>query len=199
MRPVRSHSFYRYYTQRSLCDNLFVANMFQGFGSNDYGKGKIMTIQLGPGGNTALDSGLDHIQVALSWEKAPESAGRIDIDACAFLVKNDGKVRTDRDFIFFNQKTSACGALCLRSETAERQIFDIDLGKIPEEVAKIEFALAIHPQPGRVLNFSQLRAARIEIANGEATSSGIFPRSMSNSCRSAVWLLKHSAPHADVF
>ena len=125
-----------------------------------------MTTQLGPGGNTVLGSDLQHIQVILAWERATERAESIELDACAFLVNNDGKVRTDQDFVFYNQANSPCGAVHLRSETAERQIFDIDLGRIPEEVAKIEFALAIHPQPGRVLNFTQLRAAQIDIANG---------------------------------
>ena len=130
-----------------------------------------MTIQLGPGGNTVLDHGLEYVQAVLIWQNKPDAAP-LEIDACAFLVTAGDKVRTDRDFIFYNQPDSPCGAIRLRSGTDERQIFDIDLAKVPEEVAKIEFGLAIHPQPGRVLNFSQLREAGIEIANGNSVLIG---------------------------
>ena len=152
-----------------------------------------MTVQLGPGGNTALDSSLENIQVALTWKRAGEPTETFDIDACAFLVDSTGKVRTDKDFVFYNQSGSSCGAVRLRSGTVSPQIFDIDLEKIPEEVAKIEFALAIHPQPGRVLDFSQLQAAGIEVgdSNSVLISYSLDPRAHSENALLFGELYRH--------
>jgi tellurium resistance protein TerD len=34
-----------------------------------------------------------------------------DLDANAFMLKSDGKARSDADFIFYNQNRSACGSV----------------------------------------------------------------------------------------
>ena len=73
-----------------------------------------MAISLSKGGNVNLSKeapGLNKIIVGLGWDARATDGAAFDLDASAFLVKMDGKVRSDSDFIFYNQPKSACGSV----------------------------------------------------------------------------------------
>jgi len=62
-----------------------------------------MAISLSKGGNVNLSKeapGLNKIIVGLGWDARATDGAAFDLDASAFLVKMDGKVRSDSDFIF---------------------------------------------------------------------------------------------------
>lgn len=69
-----------------------------------------MTVVLQKGQNIAL-SQENKLHVGLGWEKRETKGAAFDLDASAFLLGADGKVRSDADFIFYNQLTSACGSV----------------------------------------------------------------------------------------
>ncbi|MEU5275954.1 VWA domain-containing protein [Streptomyces asoensis] len=58
------------------------------------------------GANLPVDA--PDVQVELSWA---EGAGGPDIDASALLLAQDGRVRDDTDFVFYNQPLHASGAV----------------------------------------------------------------------------------------
>jgi tellurite resistance protein TerA len=56
---------------------------------------------------TKTNPDLTKVNVELSWG----TSAAIDIDASAFLLAGNGKIRNDEDFVFYGQPTSADGAV----------------------------------------------------------------------------------------
>lgn len=62
-----------------------------------------MAVSLSKGGNVSLsrqDPGLKRILVGLGWHTRATAGAQFDLDASAFLLTPNGKVRSDEDFIF---------------------------------------------------------------------------------------------------
>ncbi|MFI0483744.1 restriction endonuclease [Actinomadura sp. 9N215] len=68
-----------------------------------------------------------------------------DHDVCALLLGHDRKVRSDADFVFYNQPVSADGAVEL--DTATRQV-RVDLARLPTDVSTV--LLVTSGPPGAV-------------------------------------------------
>ena len=82
---------------------------------NSNGGKRIMAVSLSKGGKVSLakvaadagiQGGLSKIVVGLGWDTNRYDGGAaFDLDAAAFMLGASGKVRSDEDFIFYNQKT----------------------------------------------------------------------------------------------
>ena len=73
-----------------------------------------MAISLSKGGNinlTKTDPLLKNIKIGLGWEVRVTDGETFDLDASVLMVKADGNARSDNDFIYYNQKKSACGSV----------------------------------------------------------------------------------------
>jgi tellurium resistance protein TerD len=73
-----------------------------------------MAITLNKGGNLSLsktDPNLTNMIVGLGWDARSTDGQEFDLDASLFMVKEDGKVRSESDFIFYNQLKSTCGSI----------------------------------------------------------------------------------------
>ncbi|KAF4409482.1 TerD family protein, partial [Streptomyces lycii] len=81
------------------------------------------------------------VRVELGWRTGP---GVPDADASALLLQASGKVRSDGDFVFYNQAAHASGAVRHTGKrTAGDQVTDTleaDLGKIEPEVETVVLA-----------------------------------------------------------
>ncbi len=67
-----------------------------------------MALSLSKGGNISLsktDPNLQRVVVGLGWDPRSTDGSAFDLDASAFLLKADGKVRSDADFIFYTPST----------------------------------------------------------------------------------------------
>jgi len=94
------------------------------------------------GGNAPVGGG--SVAVTLS---AP--GGRLRGYECsAYLLGAGGKVRGDRDMIFYNQAVSADGALRLSSSEGEAR-FEVALDSIDAAVERIVFCVTTDPSGGR--------------------------------------------------
>ncbi len=135
---------------------------------------KTMAISLTKGGNISLsktDPTLKNIIIGLGWDARPTDGQDFDLDASAFLLKEDGKVRSDADFIFYNQLRSACGSI---EHTGDNLTGDGDgddeslilkLDMIPYVVQRIVFTVTIHDADKRKQNFGQVSNATIRVVN----------------------------------
>lgn len=133
-----------------------------------------MAISLSKGGNVNLSKeapGLNKIIVGLGWDARATDGAAFDLDASAFLVKMDGKVRSDSDFIFYNQPKSACGSVEHTGDNktgvgeGDDEAVKVTLSTIPGELDKIVFAVTIHDADARRQNFGQVSHAYIRIVN----------------------------------
>ena len=60
---------------------------------------------------TKGNAGLKKILVGLGWDTNKYDGDDFDLDASAFLLDKNGKVTTDKDFVFFNNLVHPSGAV----------------------------------------------------------------------------------------
>ena len=133
-----------------------------------------MAISLSKGGNVNLSKeapGLNKIVVGLGWDARATDGAAFDLDASAFLIKQDGKVRSDSDFCFYNNKVVADGAVQHTGDNTtgagegDDETVKVELSKIPADLDKVVFAVTIHEADARKQNFGQVNHAYIRVVN----------------------------------
>ncbi len=133
-----------------------------------------MAITLQKGGNLSLskeDPTLTQLRVGLGWDVRATDGAAFDLDASAFLVNISGKVRSDADFIFYNQLRSTDGSVEHTGDNRDGQgdgddeTIKVDLSKVPADVDKVAVTVTIHDGETRRQNFGQVRNAFVRIIN----------------------------------
>ena len=133
-----------------------------------------MAISLTKGGNVNLSKeapNLTNIAVGLGWNPRATDGQAFDLDAVAFLVNESGKVRTDADFIFFNNLKSSDGSVEHTGDNrtgegdGDDEVIKVDLSKVPADVSKVVFCAVIYDGQARNQNFGQVANAYIRIVN----------------------------------
>jgi len=134
-------------------------------------------ISLSKGGNLSLsktDPTLKNIIVGLGWDARPTDGADFDLDASAFMVKEDGKVRSDSDFIFYNQTRSTCGSVEHTGDNrtgagdGDDESVVILLDKVPADIQRIVFTVTIHEAETRKQNFGQVSHAYVRVVNKDS-------------------------------
>ncbi len=133
-----------------------------------------MAVSLSKGGNVSLSKeapGLKDILIGLGWDVRSTSGSDFDLDASAFLLKEDGKVRNDSDFIFYNNLRSQDGSVEHTGDNltgegdGDDEAIKIFLDKIPQEVKKVAVTVTIHETVARNQNFGMVSNAFIRVVN----------------------------------
>ena len=133
-----------------------------------------MAVSLSKGGNVSLSKeapGLSAINVGLGWDSRVTDGAAFDLDASAFMLNEGGKVRSDSDFIFYNNLKSTDGSVeHLGDNTTgvgegDDEVIAIDLAKVPADVQKVAFTVTIHEAETRRQNFGQVTNAFIRVVN----------------------------------
>ena len=133
-----------------------------------------MAISLAKGGNVSLSKevpGLRNIQVGLGWDARVTDGAGFDLDSSVFMLRSDGKVRNDQDFIFYNNTKSSDGSIEHAGDNTtgagegDDEVVKVDLSKVPEEIDKLSFAVTIHEADTRRQNFGMVGSAYIRICN----------------------------------
>jgi tellurium resistance protein TerD len=138
-----------------------------------------MAISLQKGGNVNLSKeapGLTKIILGLGWKPRVTDGSAFDLDASAFMLKADGKVRSDADFIFYGQKSSSEGSIVHAGDNltgegdGDDETIQVDLTKVPADIEKIALSVTIHEYESRKQSFGQVGDAYIRVvnANGDA-------------------------------
>jgi tellurium resistance protein TerD len=138
-----------------------------------------MSISLNKGGNISLsktDPTLKNIIIGLGWDARPTDGADFDLDASAFMVKEDGKVRSDSDFIFYNQTKSTCGSVEHTGDNrtgagdGDDESLIVLLEKIPSEIQRVIFTVTIHDAEQRKQNFGQVSRAYVRVINKDSSN-----------------------------
>ena len=122
------------------------------------------------------DPGLRKISVGLGWDVRATEGADFDLDASCFLLTETNKVRSDADFIFYNQLKSADGSVEHTGDnlTGEGDGDDesvlIDLSRVSPDIFKLSFAVTIHDAQTRGQNFGQVQSAFIRVVNAETNN-----------------------------
>jgi tellurium resistance protein TerD len=119
-----------------------------------------------------IDPGLHRVIVGLGWDAPPETDGfTVDIDASAFLLNRDGRVRHDTDFVFYNNLTTENGAInhmgdnTSGSGDGDDEKIEINLETLGFDVERVSFAVTIHNADERKQAFGIVKNAYIRILN----------------------------------
>lgn len=133
-----------------------------------------MGVSLSKGGNVSLTKeapGLTAINVGLGWKPRVTDGAKFDLDASAFLCNKDGKVATDTDFVFYNNKVGGNGSIEHTGDNTtgegdgDDEIIKIDLSKVPAHIERIIFGVTIHEAKERGQNFGQVDGSVIRVVN----------------------------------
>jgi tellurium resistance protein TerD len=138
-----------------------------------------MAISLQKGGNVNLSKeapGLTKMTVGLGWDiRATDGAG-FDLDGAVFLLNQSGKVRSDNDFIFYNNLKSADGSVVHSGDNrtgageGDDETITIDLSKLPADVDRIVVGVTIHDAEVRRQNFGMVGKAFIRCINANGNT-----------------------------
>lgn len=129
-----------------------------------------MGVNLSKGQRVSLDKSMTKALVGLGWDTNSYDGGYdFDLDACAFLLGENGKVLKDEDFIFYNNLSGYDGAVVHTGDNltgegeGDDEVILIDFTKIPQNIAKIAITVTIHEAQARHQNFGQVSNAFVRV------------------------------------
>jgi tellurium resistance protein TerD len=133
-----------------------------------------MAISLQKGGNVNLSKeapGLTKMIVGLGWDARATDGAAFDLDGAVFLINTTGKVRSDADFVFYNNLKSVDGAVVHSGDNTtgagdgDDETITIDLSKVAADVDKISVCVTIHDAETRKQNFGMVSKAYVRCVN----------------------------------
>lgn len=130
-----------------------------------------MGVNLSKGQRVSLDKNMTMAMVGLGWDvKQFDGGADFDLDASAFILGANGKVRSDADFIFYNNLESTdhsvkhMGDNLTGEGEGDDEVIVIDFTKIPADVQKIAITVTIYDAQARGQNFGQVSNAYVRVA-----------------------------------
>lgn len=121
---------------------------------------------------TKNNPGLVNIIAGLGWDTNKYDGGfEFDLDTAAFMLGENGKIRTDNDFVFYNNTKDSSGSVNHLGDNrtgegdGDDEQIKINLNNIPSDVKKIAFTVTIHDANERRQNFGQVSNSYIRIVN----------------------------------
>ncbi|MDR2523785.1 MAG: TerD family protein [Synergistaceae bacterium] len=133
-----------------------------------------MAVSLTKGGNVSLSKeapNLTSILIGLGWDARSTDGGDFDLDASLFMLGENGKVRSDLDFIFYNNLKSADGSVVHTGDNrtgvgeGDDEAIKVELTKVPASVSRLAVAVTIHEADARKQNFGMVSNAFIRVVN----------------------------------
>lgn len=130
-----------------------------------------MGVNLSKGQRVSLDKSMTMALVGLGWDTNKYDGGAdFDLDASAFLLGPNGRVRSDSDFIFYGNLKSVDGSVRHTGDNltgegeGDDEVIFIDFTKVPADVEKIAITVTIYDADIRKQNFGQVSNAYVRVA-----------------------------------
>ena len=129
-------------------------------------------VNLSKGQRVSLDKNMRYCLVGLGWDPN-RYRGRedFDLDASVFLLSSNGRVRSDDDFVFYNNLTHVSGSVRSlgddrtggNSDDGDDEQIIIDLDRIPSYVDRLAITVTINDAQYRGQNFGQVSNAYVRV------------------------------------
>ena len=124
-------------------------------------------INLEKGQRISMDKGLSLVGVGLGWDPNEGTGFDFDLDAAAFMLGANGKVRSSDDFIFYNHKVGPGVEHMGDNRTGEGEgddeVINVDLTAIPADVTRVSFTVTIDQADERKQNFGMVENSYIRV------------------------------------
>ncbi|WAL73291.1 TerD family protein [Kitasatospora sp. YST-16] len=133
-----------------------------------------MPVSLTKGGNVSLTKeapGLTAVAVGLGWDVRTTTGAEFDLDASAIVLNGEGKVYSDRHFVFFNNTSTPDSSVVHTGDNrtgegaGDDESINVNLAALPADVTKIVFPVTIYDGLNRGQSFGQVRNAYIRVVN----------------------------------
>lgn len=133
-----------------------------------------MAVSLSKGGNVSLSktaANLKKILIGLGWDARSTDGEDFDLDASVFMLNENGKVRGEDDFIFYNNLISKCQSIQHMGDNrtgagdGDDEAVIVELDKIPRDVHRLSITVTIHDAHARKQNFGQVMDAFMRVVN----------------------------------
>lgn len=137
-----------------------------------------MAISLTKGQNVSLsktDPSLKNVLVGLGWDARSTDGQNFDLDASVFMATENGKVPSDRHFIFYNQLVSPCGGIehigdnLTGDGDGDDESVIVRLDKVESNIKSLFITVTIHDAEARRQNFGQVSNAFVRIVNNDTS------------------------------
>ncbi|HET6878155.1 MAG TPA: TerD family protein [Jatrophihabitans sp.] len=120
------------------------------------------------GANVALTReipGLTGLVLGVTWNAGAERALDDNLVLAALLCGRDGRVRTDSDFVFFNQiaSTDMSVAQVEQALGGDNEQVEVDLGAVPADIERIVAVLYVNEGPAQRRTLGQLRSCIVRV------------------------------------
>ncbi|EIT86204.1 putative stress response protein, TerZ- and CABP1 [Fictibacillus macauensis ZFHKF-1] len=118
---------------------------------------------------TKSNPGLFKLSVGLGWDVNEQGGPSYDLDASAFLLQETGKVRSEQDFIFYNNPIGANSSVVYEGDNRtgvgnhDDEVIRIDLIQVPTHIQRIAFTITIHDAAQKGQSFGHIRNAYVRI------------------------------------
>ena len=138
-----------------------------------------MAISLQKGGNVNLSKeapGITKMIIGLGWDTRATDGAAFDLDGAIFLLNAAGKVRSDADFVFYNNLKSTDGSIAHSGDNTtgagegDDETVTIELANVPADVDKVAICVTIHDAETRKQNFGQVSKAFVRCVNANGNT-----------------------------
>lgn len=120
---------------------------------------------------TKGNAGLKKLKIGLGWDVNKYDGDSFDLDASAFLLQDNGRVKSDNDFIYYNHQSHSSGAvkhsgdnLTGEGDGDDEKIY-VNLPLVPDYVSEIVFTVTIYDAANKMQNFGMVSNSYIRIVN----------------------------------
>ena len=135
-----------------------------------------MAVTLVKGGNVSLTQmapEVDAINVLMGWKTRGMRSSDLDIDACCLMLTAAGKVRNNKDAVFYNHTLSEDRAVMhlgsnAASDTSayfDAEAIRVDLSEVSPDITKLVFAVAIYKAKEHGQSFAQVSCTSIVLVD----------------------------------
>lgn len=115
---------------------------------------------------TAENPGLEHLMVGFGWDIIASRGPQSELVPLAIMCGEDGTALSDDHLVFFNQIQTQDGSVTFASSEDDEEI-DVELARIPAEVAKIVFLIYVDPDVRGPGDFSPVRSTYVRVATAD--------------------------------
>lgn len=119
---------------------------------------------------TKKSPGLSKVFIGAGWDMKKAGA-TMDADLMATLLTSSGKVRNEKDVIYFNNKGKDGDAIWHSGDNltgagdGDDEVINVDLSKVPAEISKITFTINIYNAAAKGQSLADLDNAFIRAVN----------------------------------
>jgi len=107
--------------------------------------------------------------IVMDWQV--DNNANYDIDGAAFLLQPNGKVKSENDFIFYNNPMGANGSINhskgVPSAVGGKEKVSVKLFSIPQDIDKVAFTITIHDADRKRQSFGSVKHVSIKVIDAK--------------------------------